>query len=92
MTLVHFPAPPTAPIYRLKVTLRKGTSTRLYEIRPIGDGWQTWVRRNGQPHRAEFCHYLTDIERIKGEFDREISDLLSDGWTVDRAAVLVWGT
>lgn len=89
--IVDFPQPDAPPVYRLKVILRKGTSTRLYEIRPVGDGWQTWVRRNGKPHRAEYVYTPVDIERLRGEYEREIGDLIADGWTHDRAAVLVWG-
>jgi hypothetical protein len=89
--ILSFPQPDAPPVYRLKAILRKGTSTRLYEIRPFGDGWQTWVRRNGQPHRAEYLYTLVDLERLRGEYEREITDLIADGWIHETTAVLVWG-
>lgn len=69
--------------YYLRVVLTKDGQTRLYEIQPgiRVDTVQTWVRWNGQPHRAQLCEGRTMLELIAEEYAREIAALEQDGWT-----------
>jgi hypothetical protein len=81
--IVPFPAR-TAEGFRLKVTLRKDSRVWVYEIRPLApDEAQTWVRHNGQPHRALMARSLVAIAQVYGQYVREIASLEQDGWVRD---------
>ena len=84
MSVVAFrprPDPPRAARYQLRVTLVKDGRRRLYEIRPLGDTEaQTWVRFDGQPHRALMARTIVAIEQAHAQFLREIAEHERDGW------------
>lgn len=68
--------------HAFRCVLQREGRIRLYEIRPAGHGaYQTWVRFNGQPHRAKLTSTLVEVATIKAQFLREIAELELDGWT-----------
>lgn len=83
--LLHFPTRrrgATVPP-RWRVELRNGDRRRVYEIQPAGQPgvMQTWVRFDGQAHRAQLTRSSADLESLRAQFEREIAELERDGWT-----------
>ena len=70
--------------FLMKVTLVRGDGRRVYQILPGGEPgvYQTWVRFNGKPHRAQLVRTASHVGMIKAQYDREIAALLADGWQV----------
>ena len=84
MPVVMFPSSRTSVLGTWRVVLVKGTRERLYEIRQAGESgaMQTWVRFDRRPHRAKLTRSVLELAQIRGEFEREITALLEDGWVV----------
>lgn len=80
--VLPFPASPSDPRLLHRAFVRDDRH-RAYRIAPGGPPgtYQTWVRWNHQPHRARFTRSLVELATIRAQFDREIDELLSDGWT-----------
>ena len=71
-----------APVYAMDRWLVKGARRRRYVIRVNAAGWfrtQVWV--NGELHRTTECYAETDVRRLTRQFEREVADLLADGWS-----------
>lgn len=66
---------------RYKVRLTKGTATRLYQILPVGDRWQCWIRANGKPYLSICTDEIAHLDRIAVEFAEDVQALKADGWT-----------
>lgn len=68
---------------RFRVELAKGKHRRLFEIIPnVGNGrWQSWMRFDGKPLRAETTDDPILVRAIREEYEREIAALKADGWT-----------
>lgn len=83
--VLAFPDPDWRTPFYLRVVLVKGDFRRLYEILPGGepDTVQTWVRWNGQAHRAQLCRSRVQVEQLAGQYAREMTALQADGWRLD---------
>lgn len=68
----------------LDVTLAKEDRTRRFWIRPgkqAGEWYcQVWFGAQTQ-HRGEITSELLRVQRLKGEYFREMAELETDGWT-----------
>ena len=71
-----------APVYAMDRGFGKGARRRRYVIRVNAAGWfrtQVWV--NGTLHRTTKCYAEEEVRRLTRQFEREIADLLADGWS-----------
>ena len=71
-----------APVYAMDRWFAKEARRRRYVIRVNAEGWfrtQVWV--NGKIHRTTECYAETDVRRLTRQFEREVADLIADGWS-----------
>jgi hypothetical protein len=68
--------------FRLAVELTKDAHRWRYEIRPLvgSTECQTWVRYDGQAHRAQLTTSLYTVQQLHAQYLREIARLEADGW------------
>lgn len=63
------------------IFLVKGDRCRLYRIDPIdATSWQCQVMVGSRPHRFSVASGRAQAKLMKAEFEREVADLLLDGW------------
>ena len=70
-----------APVYAMDRRFANGARRRRYVIRVNAAGWfrtQVWI--NGTIHRTTECYTETDVRRLTRQFDREVADVIADGW------------
>ena len=71
-----------APVYATDRRFTKDARRRRSVIRVNRAGWfrtQVWV--NGQIHRTTECDAESDVRRLTRQFEREIADVVADGWS-----------
>lgn len=63
------------------IFLVKGDRCRLYRIDPIdATSWQCQVMIGSRPHRFSTAVGRAQAKLMKAEFEREVGDLIKDGW------------
>ena len=71
-----------APLYAMDCWFTKEARRRRSVIRVNTAGWfrtQVWV--NGKIHRTTECSAEVDVQRLTRQFEREVADLIADGWS-----------
>jgi hypothetical protein len=59
----------------------KEARRRRYVIRVNAAGWfRTQVCVNGSLHRTTECYAEEQVRRLTRQFEREVADLVADGW------------
>lgn len=69
-------------VYRTYVH-KPGRKARLYRIDPIGSSWRCEVHIGAEIHRTAIVPTRTHMVEQRRGFEREVADLLADGWTLD---------
>ena len=69
------------PLYA-KFLTKAGRPSRLYRIDPIGRlRWKAEVWIGASLHRVHAIGHRSDARMIANQFEREVCELLADGWT-----------